>query len=169
MGLLSDLMNKTPGVLNNALKDIANAVSSLKGSEQSSAEKAPEASEPAVIQPAGASPMPGGRSWGYTMPNEENQFSFQGTYDQYFENIYRSEFSDYQLNKQTDSRTTVFRFEKDGKLCLVVELLSKKSSAKKIRRDCQADGIPYLRYYYDYHGWWNTRSYVIDRTRSALR
>ena len=51
---------------------------------------------------------------------------------------------------------------------LVVEIMPSSSSSKKIRSDCQKTGIPYLRYYYDYDGWWNTRSYVTRRTRDAL-
>ena len=57
---------------------------------------------------------------------------------------------------------------KDGQKALVVELLSRSSAAAKLRRDCQREGIPYLRYYYDYEGWWNTRSYVTRRTAQAL-
>ena len=31
-----------------------------------------------------------------------------------------------------------------------------------------AQGIPYIRFYYDHEGWWNTKSYVIRRTSEAL-
>ena len=114
---------------------------------------------------------PSGFSWGEKMPDEENQYSFNGTYVEYFDQIYKSEFPDYDVTheKAPYREATVFTFRKDGKTALVVELLSRTSNAYKIRKDCAAAGIPYLRYYYNYHGWWNTRSYVIQRTRNALK
>ena len=53
-------------------------------------------------------------------------------------------------------------------LALVVELLSQGSDAYRLRKQCRADGIAYLRYYYDHEGWWNTKAYVIECTRGAL-
>ena len=32
----------------------------------------------------------------------------------------------------------------------------------------RAQGIPYLRFYYNHEGWWNTRSYVTRRIANAL-
>ncbi len=61
-----------------------------------------------------------------------------------------------------------YSFIKNGKCALVVELFSGKSAAKKLREDCRRAGIPYLRYYIDVEGWWNTKKYVIERTRNAL-
>ena len=49
-----------------------------------------------------------------------------------------------------------------------IAMLGQSSAAYKIRRDCLRQGIPYLRYYYDHEGWWNTRAYVTQRTRAAL-
>ena len=51
---------------------------------------------------------------------------------------------------------------------VVVPILPDSSETKKLRRECQAQGVPYLRFYYDHEGWWNTRSYVTRRTRDAL-
>ena len=55
---------------------------------------------------------------------------------------------------------------------IVVDDGSKDGSAKRaryrIRKECRAAGVPYLRYYYNYHGWWNTKAYVIERTGKAL-
>ena len=38
-----------------------------------------------------------GFSWGDVMPDEENQYNFNGTYQQYFENIFRFYFSEYYI------------------------------------------------------------------------
>ena len=111
---------------------------------------------------------PSGFSWGEEMPDEENQFNYNGPYYQYFEEIYRAEFSTYQLDCERGPRSTVFRFFNGDRKALVVELLSCRSDVRKLRRDCSSEGIPYLRFYYDRDGWWNTRSYVITRTRKAL-
>lgn len=170
MGLFSKIFDKGADAIAKGITDtIANAVNEkLNENHQSAApgqlntqktESGSETSKTTAVS---------GRSWGDVMPAEENQYSFAGSYDQYFDNIFRSEFSQYTLYKETDSRKTVFTFMNGNSKCLVVELLSRKSSAKKLRSDCQAEGIPYLRYYYDYHGWWNTRSYVVERTRKAL-
>ena len=63
---------------------------------------------------------------------------------------------------------TVFTFWDGTKKALVVELMPQSSSAQKQRKVCAAEGTPYLRYYYDHDGWWNTRSYVVRRTHAAL-
>lgn len=113
---------------------------------------------------------PSGFSWGPEMPDEENQYNYNGTYKEYFNDVFRTEFPDYTLESAdtNNGRATVFIFYKDGQKALVVELLSRKSSADKLRSDCRKERLPYLRYYYDYHGWWNTREYVKQRTRNAL-
>ena len=46
--------------------------------------------------------------------------------------------------------------------------MSENSEANKLRSACRAQGLPYVRFYYDHDGWWNTRSYVVSRTRAAL-
>ena len=46
--------------------------------------------------------------------------------------------------------------------------MSENSEANKLRASCRAQGLPYVRFYYDHDGWWNTRSYVAGRTRAAL-
>ena len=58
---------------------------------------------------------------------------------------------------------------KDGAPRLVVELMTEKSEANKFRRDTQRRGIPYVRFYFDHSGWWNTRSYVNERVSGALK
>ncbi len=113
---------------------------------------------------------PSGFSWGPEMPDEENQYNFNGTYKEYFDNVFRSEFPEYMIESADVNygRATVFTFWDGGKKALVVELISRKSSVYKLRSDCNTLGIPYLRFYYDYHGWWNTREYVKKRTQNAL-
>ena len=111
-----------------------------------------------------------GCSWGDIMPDEENQFSFDGEYYEYFEKIYNKEFPEYDIKyeKLTNRNATIFTFIKDNDPVLYVELLSSKSSSKKFRTECAQYGISYLRFYFDKDGWWNTRSYVINRTKFAL-
>ena len=112
-----------------------------------------------------------GDSWGPEMPDEPNQFNYDGTYLEYFTEIFKTEFSDYILEIETSEArkpVTVFTFWDTFNKALVVELMPQSSSAQKQRKVCAAEGIPYLRFYYDHDGWWNTRSYVIRRTRAAL-
>ncbi|MBQ6674801.1 MAG: hypothetical protein IJM75_01600 [Ruminococcus sp.] len=121
--------------------------------------------------PAAAQNGPSGFSWGDTMPNEENQFNSGLTYDAYFEKVYREDFPEYRVTKQM-SRTgkcCVFTFERDGRVCLKVEVLSQSSAPYKIRQECLQSGIGYTRFYHNHHGWWNTRRYVDERTRNAIK
>lgn len=113
---------------------------------------------------------PSGFSWGEEMPDEENQYNYNGTYEEYFTEIFNAEFPEYTVMKQSirDGRALCYTFAKDGRTALIVEIMSRKSNAQKLRNTARRDGVPYLRYYYDYHGWWNTRAYVTQRTRAAL-
>ncbi len=111
-----------------------------------------------------------GFSWGPVMPDEENQYNYNGTYKEYFSDVFRSTYPMYSIEdyEAHNGRTTVFVFREGERKALVVELLSRKSSAYKLRSDCKAEWIPYLRFYYDFDGWWNTKEYVKQRTRIAL-
>ena len=113
---------------------------------------------------------PSGFSWGPTMPQEPNQYNSGMPYEMYFAGIFQTNFPDYdvRLSRAEYTGLPLFTFVKNGSVALVVELFSKKSSAKKTRNKCKAQNIPYLRYYIDYEGWWNTREYVITRTRNNL-
>ena len=113
---------------------------------------------------------PSGFSWGPTMPAEENQYSYKGSYIDYFMNIFRAEFPQYQITckPSENMQYVLITFNAANRTALVVELLSRKSSPVKLRQSCRQQGIPYLRFYYDYEGWWNTRAYVNDRVRKAL-
>ncbi len=114
---------------------------------------------------------PAGTWWGPLMPDEENQYNFDGSWKDYFDSIFRSEFREYELLRETvrDGKAVVYRFMKNGETALVVELMSERSNAQKLRNSLRGSGTPYLRYYYDHEGWWNARAYVVSRTRNALR
>ena len=111
---------------------------------------------------------PSGFSWGDQMPAEENQFSYPGSYREYFESVFRAEFPQYQLQTEEFRSGCVITFLDGGRKALVVELKSEHSEANRLRKNCQREGLPYLRFYHNHHGWWNTRSYVVTRTRAAL-
>ena len=120
--------------------------------------------------PAAKQAAPSGLSWGEEMPDEPNQFNYPGPYDRYFDNLFRTEFPEYDITCKESryGKALVYTFRKDQRTALIVELLPQRSSVYKLRRDCATMGIPYLRYYYDHEGWWNTYSYVTERTRAAL-
>lgn len=111
-----------------------------------------------------------GFSWGDDMPAEENQYSFQGNYLAYFDMVFSQEFPQYRITREPlpKSRSTVYSFWQGDRKALVAELMSENSEANKLRASCRAQGLPYVRFYYDHDGWWNTRSYVAARTRAAL-
>lgn len=170
MGLFSKLLGKevekkAQGVLK-GLKDLAEGLDGDKN-------EAPQVSQPYNTEAPVYEPVPegpSGDSWGPVMPAEENQYNSGLPYYTYFRNIFQTEFPAYQLLEEDigDRRATVFTFTNDGGTALVVELLSRRSDFQKRRNICRSQGIPYLRFYYDYDGWWNTRSYVIRRTKEAL-
>ncbi|MBO4421935.1 MAG: hypothetical protein J5879_00735 [Clostridia bacterium] len=173
-----DFLSKLFGKDNKDAKEALDLLKKLADeSAKAAPEKKPEEKKPAPQPQRPAEPEydepegPSGDSWGPRMPDEENQFNYKGTYTEYFENIFSTEFSAYRVEKERSrysGKIIVYTFFEGARKALVVELMSSSSESKKIRRDCAAQGIPYLRYYYDYDGWWNTRSYVIRRTREAL-
>ena len=171
MGILSKLFKKeTERVAADILRDIINKNGNT-ASQQPQAYTNPsvaQVNQPVPSKPAKASPS--GFSWGDTMPDEENQFNFKGSYVEYFDGIFRTEFPQYRLECEAPrKKATVFTFYSGTQKALVVELLASSSASKKLRMNCAEQRIPYLRFYYDHHGWWNTRSYVITRTRNALK
>ena len=177
MGLLSSLFGdkKPDNPVLGALADLVDsAVDAAKTAASGSTEEkgAAPASAP-VPQPQQAAPVsdaPSGDSWGEVMPDEENQFSFSGSYSLYFLTVYREEFPEYNVEYEdvNNGRAGIITFLQNGQPCLKVELLSQSSSACKLRRECKKSGLPYLRFYYNHHGWWNTRSYIVRRARAAL-
>ncbi len=153
------------GFVNDAKKVADEAKNAV---QQNSANSSAPASAPQQA-PAPSYDEPSGFSWGSVMPDEENQFNFPGPWHKYFEKVISEEFPQYQLDTQllNGGRRAVITLSEGGTKA-IVELLSEKSGARKLRSDCASQGIPYTRFYYDHDGWWNTRSYVIYRVRKAL-
>ena len=158
-----------------AAKDLFTTIFGNTDGQPQNAEK-PKEEQPAQPsnEPAAAATHvsgPSGFSWGEDMPNEPNQFNYPGAYWAYFEDIFRTEFPEYRVEKKDaygDAKRIVYSFYDGTRKALVVELMGQSCAAKKTRADCLSQGIPYLRYYYNHEGWWNTRAYVIQRTRGAL-
>ena len=167
MGLFSKILGNSGASLDKLVKNVTDAARANAQPGQ----QAPSAPQGGTfITPAAAPAAKSGLSWGPDMPAEENQFSYNGTPFAYFDHVFSSDFPGYQVVMENigERHAAVFTFFKNGQKALVVELLRQSSGAYKLRRDCARAGVPYLRYYYDHHGWWNTRSYVTGRTRAAL-
>ncbi len=160
MSLFSDILKKVK-------KGIDEIEDALDGDGKPASSPAPAYTEPATetvsSEPVSDDP------WD-TIPAEENQYNFSGNYVQYFEKIFREDFPEYAASYERASNrdAVIFTLKKDGATALVCELLSETSVAKKLRNDCKAAGIPYVLFYFNHHGWWNTRSYVVDRIKSVL-
>ena len=170
MSLLSKLLNgKKP--------TISDVVDLLQGKGEASARPGstagtnPLSSPVQHTQPESARENPSGVSWGDRMPDEPNQYNYYGTFWEFFEDIFHRDFCEYTVTHQENPRALsayTYYFSQGDRPLLVVELLSQRNSVYKVRRDCEKQGIPYLRFYYDHKGWWNTRAYVIERIRKAL-
>ena len=170
MGFFKKIFNNVSNQLaRNFADEVVRNTINNGNQQQSQNTQRPAPSNSVPVQPSPAA-APSGFSWGSVMPEEENQFNYNGSYFDYFNGIFRSEFPDYEIKVANGPYTKMpnFAFFKNGRCALVVELMSEKSSAKKLREDCRKAGIPYLRYYFDHEGWWNTKKYVIQRTRIAL-
>lgn len=180
MGLFSNLFGNDGKDLDNALNKMKNLAEDIMddgqiNSQQNrsvTASSAPVNSEP--VNNRRPEPViidgPSGDSWGPNMPAEANQFNSGLNFRDYFSNLFMNEFSSYQISKEEpqNRNAVIFTFSQAGANKLVVEVISDRSSPYKYRNECRAQGIPYLRYYHDHEGWWNTRSYVIRRTSNAL-
>lgn len=173
MGLFSKLLNGDASGALNALKDAAQKAVNEAADKLNQAQNAAQnnASPAPASAPAPRSDGPSGFSWGPDMPAEENQYNFSGNYIRYFETVFREDFPEYSVAMApgSDERSPVFNFFSGGRKALVVELKSQSSSAQRIRRAAEAEGVPYLRFYYNHDGWWNTRKYVVTRVRAALQ
>ncbi len=183
MSLLSKLLGGGKEDVLGALKEAAQkaGVDALLNSVQEAAGQQPRPAQ-AAPRPAQASPQQNPRpqaqpqggasgfSWGEDMPAEENQYSFGGSYLAYFDMVFSQEFPQLRITRETPAkgRSTVYSFWQGERKVLVAELMSERSEANKLRNACRAQGLPYVRFYYDHDGWWNTRSYVAGRTRAAL-
>ncbi|MBP5655687.1 MAG: hypothetical protein J6X33_09260 [Clostridiales bacterium] len=181
MGMFDKLFGDAVKAINNAAEEIAadaakDAIKKEFSQEINAVEKAAE--QAAASQQQGQmqsvlteEPSCSGFSWGDDMPAEENQYNFGGNYREYFEKIFAEDFPDLAAAKEIPAKfpnRTIYRLSSGGAVALVVELLPDTSSTKKLRRECEASGTPYVRFYYDHDGWWNTRAYVKDRISKAL-
>ncbi|MBR4164847.1 MAG: hypothetical protein IKR43_01245 [Lachnospiraceae bacterium] len=180
MGLFDKILsgNKDVQSIINTVSDAANIL--IKEANKAAAEKASaSSSEGGPLQgPFHSVPAESyeeaesGFSWGPVMPDEENQFNYPGPFYEYFDKVFSEEFPEYQISRKRAPygvEAYIITFRKNGQTALIVELLSRSSEPDKLRSDCRRNGTPYLRYYYDYDGWWNTREYVKQRTRNALK
>ena len=181
MGLFSNLFGDSGKDLDNALSKMKNLADNFVDEDEARLRQnkttAPSGSvslgnnpRPVPVTPAVEEEGPSGDSWGPTMPDEPNQFNSGMNYQDYFSSVFNEAFSGYQIDKKDvrDGRAMVFTFLQAGTVKLVVEVISERSNPNKLREDCRKQHIPYLRYYYDYDGWWNTKSYVTRRTSKAL-
>ncbi len=163
MGLFNKLLDGL-GVDSQAVGDLVNGLIDNAKEQTAKREAASYASDPVQSYASGD-------SWGEMMPEEENQYNFGGTYIQYFENIFDTEFSEYRYDREDIAGTqrTFYTFYAGGTKVLMLELMNEGSSAQKIRNTAWKENVPYLRFYYDHDGWWNTRSYVVRRMKEAIR
>ena len=162
--ILKEVSEKAPDLkLDELAKNVSDAVSTLKTEAEKYAEDHKNAAG-SVIPSEADGPKPGAF------------IVFFGTFGKapaaYFKDIFLAEFPGYELAEEAGwggpDRSWIFRFRKGGEDKLVVELLPENSSAVKLREKCRKQGLPYLRYYTNHEGWWNTRTYVVNRTRAAL-
>ena len=115
-------------------------------------------------------------SWGKKMPREENQFNFQGDFSEYFSYIFQEDFPEYDIECdykkkgffKSEQDSAVYTFRKNGRIALIVQVMPENSTAYRLRKDCEKNGIPYLRFYHNHDGWWNTRAYCRARVRTKL-
>lgn len=179
MGLFSNLFGDSGKDIDNAFSKMKNLAGDLIDDGQINQSKTQPAAPVAAPAPqynnstqaqAFEEEGPSGDSWGPNMPAEENQFNSGLKYQDYFTKVFTEAFSSYQIDKEDvrDGSAMLFTFSQGEVKKLVVEVISQRSSPYKVRNDCSRQGIAYLRYYYDYDGWWNTKSYVIRRTSKAL-
>ena len=178
MGLFSNLFGSNGKEIDDAFKQMKNLAGDIIDDGQINSSQRQTAAAPvsnAAPQYNNApvqtySDGPSGDSWGPSMPAEENQYNSGLKYQDYFTKVFNEGFPSYQIDKEDvrNGSAMLFTFSQSGVKKLVVEVISERSSPHKVRNDCRKQGIPYLRYYYDYDGWWNTKSYVIRRTSKAL-
>ena len=171
MSILSKLFNGNEEA-EKAAKEMAKEVLSglLGGNGPLGTQRTESISSASWSEQAERASGPSGFSWGEEMPAEENQYNYNGVFWAYFESIFQSDLSEYRYEKKeiSPNKRIAYTFFSGGSRVLVVELMSDSSSAKRLRSECRREGIPYLRFYIDHPGWWNTRSYVVGRMRDAL-
>ncbi len=111
---------------------------------------------------------PSGFSWGPEMPDEPNQFNYGGPWQAYFAAVFAECFPDYTVMRTDTERGAIYTFTAGGRKALCAEVMDEGSEANSFRKKCRAEGTPYVRFYYNHAGWWNTKEYVYVRVREAL-
>ena len=167
MSLLSSIINK---VKNEVAGKVAEAVvGEILGDKPQTGSQS-TAYAPSVEHKSAPSELDEGCGYYDRIPAEECQYNYNGNYVDYFRMIFREDFAGYEAKySELDiGRRSYFTLERNGRIELVVELMTEKSEANKLRNDCKETGTPYLRFYFDHFGWWNTRTYVRERVRGAL-
>lgn len=171
MGLFSKILKGAGSELNldkivKAVSDAAEKIADKADGQGNARPSASVYSNSQSYSPAPAS----GFSWGDEMPAEENQYNYPGSYIQYFQHVFEEDFPQYQIVYERLGKRPLeaFSFYEGGRKVLVVEIKSENSEAQWLRRVCATEGTPYLRFYYNHDGWWNTREYVDTRVRQAL-
>ena len=170
MSLLSKLLSGKMPTLSDVV-DMLQAKDQASADPVGHAQSASQHSSKPAQDPVRPSEAPAGFSWGREMPNEPNQYNYYGTFWEYFEDIFQRDFPEYSFTRKENPRSMsvyTYYFSQGDKTVLVLELLSEHNEVYKLREECRERQIPYLRFYYDHDGWWNTRAYVIDRMRKAL-
>lgn len=163
------------------LKKAADAAADMYGEEKHYFEEAKP--RQGVVQPTAptdpklknAAPMTDafGREmpWGPVMPKEENQYNCGLSVEDYFSGLFSEEFPDYQVSREpTKYARPGFRytFTRGGQVRLYVDVISDRTTAYAFAAECHRKGIPHMNFYYDHQGWWNVRSYVVGKVRTAI-
>jgi hypothetical protein len=169
MSLLSKLLGGKKPTLSDVVELLQGKEQKPAASTPSYTYTAPRPAEP--VYEAQLEPTPLGRSWGEAMPNEPNQYNYPGTWQAYFEDIFSKEFAAYRCvreNNPLSSKAVSYTFYEGTQKVLAVELLSEGCDVYRLRRQCERENVPYLRFYYNHAGWWNARSYVVNRMQKAM-
>ncbi|MCR5809350.1 MAG: hypothetical protein K6G56_07290 [Clostridiales bacterium] len=181
-------MSLLSGILNKIKKEVADKIGEAAANELLESVKPkpekPESHEPVQVIPGGVASgtvIGGGGNaapaapeyeddWYDVVPAEECQYNFNGPYLSYFDKIFAEDFPGYDISRECieEWRRYKYTFRKAETTALVVELMTEKSAAQMLRKECLKNGVPYLRFYFDHQGWWNTRAYVKERVNKAL-
>ncbi|MBR5947792.1 MAG: hypothetical protein IKZ82_03960 [Clostridia bacterium] len=169
------ILNKLFGAIKNAAEQAKIEIEHAANSLENAAGKLEDTIEDECVEldasmQQGRQTEQGEGGYWENIPTRENQYNSGLGYREYFEQIFRENFPEYELGfeEAANRHATVVTFTKAGAKALVVELMSEKTSAKMLRWRCENEGVPYLRFYYDHWGWWNEKRYVIDRTSKAI-
>lgn len=178
MSILSGLMNKfKKEVVDKVAEAVKNGIDENKPASPAQEEfptgtVIPGGVPNGFVIGGGSAPAPAAHesSWYDAVPAEECQYNFNGTYLDYFSKVFREEFPGYETSLETidPSRRYKYTFSRGGAAVLVVELMTERSEANSLRRECLKNGMPYVRFYFDHEGWWNTRGYVKERVAQKL-